>query len=231
MPAKIDWTGIKLHKLMFIRPTNIRRCGIMWEAQCDCGVITIVRPIDVKIGKHKSCGCYIRGGAGRRKYEPIETSARKIWDCNYKDGGISFEYFLSLSKQNCYYCAREPSYTYNRIEKNSSKNQIRNGAFTYNGLDRVDSNLEHTQDNVVPCCFLCNGAKSDIVQKEFFLNIERQYYHMISIRKNGIKIHTPNHIDFPIPTLDRHILGANPRRRTHHPIMSSAAKVWWPYKD
>lgn len=41
------------------------------------------------------------------------------------------------------------------------------------GLDRLDSDLGYTRDNVVPCCKECNMAKSDAFTPEEFEAIGR----------------------------------------------------------
>jgi hypothetical protein len=35
------------------------------------------------------------------------------------------------------------------------------------GIDRIDSNLYYTIDNVVPCCLICNIAKNRMTQQQF----------------------------------------------------------------
>ena len=50
-------------------------------------------------------------------------------------------------------------------------------AFVRNGLDRVDSNLGYTLDNVLPCCSICNYAKQDLRQDVFMQWIARAYLH------------------------------------------------------
>jgi len=45
---------------------------------------------------------------------------------------------------------------------------IKNSEFWYNGLDRVDSSKHYTLDNVVPCCTVCNRAKSNLTVADFY---------------------------------------------------------------
>ena len=35
------------------------------------------------------------------------------------------------------------------------------------GLDRIDSGVGYIKSNIVPCCYLCNRAKSDMSAKDF----------------------------------------------------------------
>lgn len=192
-----DWTGQKHGRLTFIRPTNRRRSGILWEAKCECGKITTVRPIDAVNGKTISCGCYQEETAsanGRtngylgRVYEPRISSARHVWRSTYKpnargkgEEGCDFDTFLRLSQENCYYCNRPPYKSFNvglSVRGTyKSERQIVEGNFIYNGLDRLDSNRGHTPDNVVPCCHTCNWMKMALGVEEFLAHIERIYNH------------------------------------------------------
>src|SRR5579859_2693245 len=61
---------------------------------------------------------------------------------------ISFEQYIELVKQPCYYCGGPL-------------------APAGHGLDRIDATKEYTIDNVRPCCKLCNQAKNDMTENEF----------------------------------------------------------------
>ena len=39
--------------------------------------------------------------------------------------------------------------------------------FRYTGLDRINSELGYTVENIQPCCKWCNMAKSDRSEKDF----------------------------------------------------------------
>lgn len=223
MPAKIDWTDVKLHQLTFIRPTI---GGIKWEAQCDCGKITLARPPDVKRGRHKSCGCYALSGMIRRKHDPLISSAHKIWNCNYSDSDIDFDTFFSLSQKDCHYCGGKPATRFNRAEKNASQNQRENGWFIYNGLDRIDSKRPHMIDNVVPCCHQCNTDKQDLTLEQFISNVTKRYHHMVRLRKLGRNgLHQYDLSTIVLPTINT----KNANRRKHHPLVSSGKKMFWSY--
>lgn len=192
MPKGKDWADIKIHRLTFVRPTERRICQkIVWEALCECGKITQVVPQNVKTGHIKSCGCLknaalVKSNKERRKYTPLISSARSVWAANYND--IDFETFFSLSQLSCKYCGTAPHRTrnvgdyrhYPGVTYRSctpSKEQVEEGNFTYNGLDRIDSSLGHTLGNVVPCCWICNRMKSDMGADVFLSHIERIHYH------------------------------------------------------
>lgn len=50
-----------------------------------------------------------------------------------------------------------------------------NGAYTYNGIDRVDNNKGYTITNSVPCCKDCNFAKRDMTHDEFIAWVTRVF--------------------------------------------------------
>lgn len=187
MPKK-DWTGTKLHRLTFIKPTD-RRNGrkILWQTLCVCGNTSEVLPYTVAKGMVKSCGCFSRESITRRCekkriYHPIISSARTVWKANYRDGDISFDDFYRLSQLDCDYCGSPPTKTYNMSnhrKHRSSNYQIQEGNFTYNGLDRLDSNRGHMLDNVVPCCYTCNLMKRADTRKDFLSHIEKISSHSL----------------------------------------------------
>lgn len=58
MPAKIDMTGKKFHRLTVIQEAGRDNSGqVLWECRCDCGNTSIVRGRDLCSGGTKSCGC------------------------------------------------------------------------------------------------------------------------------------------------------------------------------
>lgn len=87
----------------------------------------------------------------------LSAKARNItWD-------ITDDIALELMRAPCSYCGREPFHQYNRCTE------------LLNGLDRVDSNLGYTQENVVPACKECNQAKFDMSNEQFMDTIRRIY--------------------------------------------------------
>lgn len=87
--------------------------------------------------------------------------------CNYKSNakrrGLEFNIpvalFYVLTQSRCYYCGCKPAAV--------STNSYRTDCFVYNGLDRLDSGLGYTPENVVSCCKFCNWAKSDRSSDDF----------------------------------------------------------------
>lgn len=85
---------------------------------------------------------------------------------------LSFDTFVSLTSQNCYYCGAKPS--------NTTINEAGNGDYVNNGIDKVDNDKGYVENNVVPCCKICNYAKNTMDLEEF-------YKWIINIHSNLIK--------------------------------------------
>lgn len=169
--------GKKFGKLIVIEPVYHTGGRQKVKCICDCGNEKIAVLSQLKDGRTSSCGCLRREFAvaksntirqsmvsqGIWEDDPIIGMAKKYWKRRYSDGDLSFEDFLVLSQQNCYYCNVPPS---NCTKISRSENYI------YNGLDRINSDGLHDKNNVVTCCHRCNWSKSDGTQEEFFTWIE-----------------------------------------------------------
>lgn len=71
-----------------------------------------------------------------------------------KEFNISLEYFNAIIDQPCAYCGAIKDNCY-------TQNQYAVKVLWYNGVDRVDSSGDYTEDNTVACCGKCNAAKSN----------------------------------------------------------------------
>lgn len=115
--------------------------------------------------------------SGKRYLPPIESAARRLrQEYKYRDEqrhngnfNISPYKFRKLTSQNCHYCEQEPRSKINRRTKVT---------YTYNGLDRIDSDKGYILNNVVPCCQTCNTMKSDMSVDEFRDQVRRVYNHL-----------------------------------------------------
>lgn len=155
--------------------------------RCDCTKEVIVQRHALQnTNGVKSCGCLLAEqrselGLSKRQYEPRIATAKIIFDFRYADGNLTFDDFLRLSQENCHYCGIVPSTTYNKFSHRgtakTSQYAVDNGNFTYNGLDRIDSNLPHNLENIVTACHSCNYSKSDHNQDEWGKWICKVYHH------------------------------------------------------
>jgi 5-methylcytosine-specific restriction endonuclease McrA len=121
-------------------------------------------------------------------WHPAKIATLKSLYKGYHDGNLDMAELYSLIMSNCYYCCAAPSNTkniYNRKNRYSSPEYHNNGFIIYNGLDRVNNDLPHNYSNVVPCCYACNFAKSNLTITEFGFWIKRLAdYQLISSRPN-----------------------------------------------
>jgi len=86
---------------------------------------------------------------------------------------ISTEAFRAITKQDCHYCGVPPTNTY----KHWSAGKRLRDPYIYNGIDRIDSTKGYTEDNVVPCCTMCNRRKMESTISELFSWVKRVYEH------------------------------------------------------
>jgi hypothetical protein len=166
-------------------PAHLNQTSAYWLCSCECGKQTIL-PGSAMRGPdpQKSCGCL-----GTQPYtDPFAAkmaSAREIYKGRYADGDLTFQDFIYLTEQNCFYCGIPPSQTHNmfRASKNSSAFGIEHGAYLYQGIDRKNSKLPHNLDNCVPCCRNCNYLKGIYSVQDFYQMITKIYLHSASINK------------------------------------------------
>lgn len=81
---------------------------------------------------------------------------------------LTLEHLKDLIGQSCHYCGVEGM---NSIGYKSKVGET--DTFSYNGLDRIDSDGHYTIDNVVPCCPICNRAKGTTSYVDFLAWIDR----------------------------------------------------------
>lgn len=182
MSLKINLINQKFGRLTVIDYTQSKNSRSMWKCKCDCNNELIVSGAHLRSGHTQSCGCLQKENAknsslnniwGRKYKNSWKASAKNVW-LRYSDG-CSFETFLKLSKEPCYYCGIVLSNTFNKyINKEGfltnekvSKDWAEQAYFKYNGLDRIDSTKNHNEDNIVSCCFICNRAKGNLTMQEF----------------------------------------------------------------
>ncbi len=84
---------------------------------------------------------------------------------------INIDCFALLIKMDCFYCGSSPSNKYKRQYMNEEH------YYAYNGLDRMNAQKGYMLDNIVPCCKVCNRAKSDMGFKEFIYWINKLTHH------------------------------------------------------
>ena len=145
-----------------------------YEIQCECGnkafktkstlnvVVTcgMTCPISLKIRSEKAKNRVVplgpKGLSGMsRIYDLYKRRAKK----KNIDFSLTKDEFKELSSSCCYYCGEPPSMLYRHKQTKTSERERENSEYLYNSLDRIDSSLGYTLDNVRPSCKCCNTMK------------------------------------------------------------------------
>ncbi len=193
---KLNLSGKKFGRLTVVKESQSKKNReSTWDCLCDCGKEKTATRNKLMSGKVKSCGCFGKESRAsrtskmtekRRKYSPMEASAKRVWGGRYSDGDISFQMFLELAAKNCHYCDAPPSGKFSEAkwDKRRSEDARTKGEFVYNGLDRLNSSLGHNLDNVVTCCKRCNMAKGAMPYQEFLEMVRKIYERLVGPKKN-----------------------------------------------
>lgn len=174
MAKVIDLTGFKKDNITVIGDSGERykHGGIIWLYKCNCGKISKSRSYDI-VYKIKSCGCI-----NPKKYDDKTLSAQHDLFSQYKYNAksrdrifnLTFEQFINLTKQNCYYCNQEPI----AIWISSKKCKIPS-KYIYNGVDRLNNDIGYEIYNCVACCSKCNQMKWKLNEDIFIKQINSIY--------------------------------------------------------
>ncbi len=142
---------------------------VYWKCVCDCGKDFVACGGNIRSHKTLSCGCL----KGYRK-EPGRCGLTNIYSC-YKGNArtrklafeLSKEQFKDIAQQACHYCRRPPTHSGISRHPKSTEAGVEHSRFIYNGIDRKDSKQGYLLTNCLPCCRICNRAKSDMTYDEF----------------------------------------------------------------
>lgn len=177
MSKRIDLTGQKFGKLLVVNFVSVNEQGTaLWNCVCDCGKQKLMLSSNLLKGKTKSCGCMIGKTVTYTNREfALKKRLYSVFCRNSKQAKhevkIDFEQYINLVLQPCFYCG---TYGSNKLELPYISFGLK-----YNGLDRIDSNIDYIKSNVVTCCRSCNRAKSDMTTQEFQDWLQRVHLHYI----------------------------------------------------
>ena len=144
--------------------------------KCECGNETTITAEAAISGNTKSCGCLARE-VKQAKRLPNNHGEITAIILGYKRHAErrGFKFILTrpevenIIKKNCHYCGSKPA------NLKQTKNSI--GGLLYNGIDRINSKKDYYSKNVVPCCSVCNMAKSDMTIEKFLDWVKRVHAH------------------------------------------------------
>lgn len=170
MSAYVDITGQRFGRLIALarypRASGTKgKYRSFWTCRCDCGQTVEVsfNNLTRKPKGTRSCGC-LRSDASkareRAKNHPTHGRVLSYYKRNAKNRGVPFdldvESFTKLLLSNCYYCGQAPE---SRL--------LVGKQLEYNGIDRLNNDHGHIDENVVSCCTACNRSKLTMTVSEF----------------------------------------------------------------
>ena len=147
------------------KSTKSSKTYVAWECLCDCGNSITLTGKQLTRGQ-VSCGCARFSGRFRKQLTDIDANVMKVIS-EYSNKAkaknriwlLSFDEAKTLLLSSCKYCGSSPSRLV-RVYPDIESTLV-------GGIDRVDSSLGYTVENVVPCCKICNRAKSDLTYSDF----------------------------------------------------------------
>lgn len=173
----IDLTGQKISKWTIKSLSHVKNKTLYWNCVCNCGTVRKVDGSSLRRKKSTSCGCQHKKILTNNTFAAKnkgDSGANALYS-NYKGGakrrGLEFsltkEHFLKLTKQACFYCRSLPSSSIVNHGPGMKIRNIEHSRYIFNGIDRVDNTIGYTENNVVPCCKLCNLMKGTASMEEF----------------------------------------------------------------
>jgi 5-methylcytosine-specific restriction endonuclease McrA len=174
-----DLIGKVFGKLTVLESAGKIGADNAWKCICECGNFKTTISATLNRGNAQSCGCLAlqarsKSGKANAKLDPKLGTAKNVYIKKYNDGDLTFDDFLNLSQFNCNYCGKPPANKTNRYyNKQYTKERMQDGYFVYNGLDRINSKLLHTLDNVVTSCKRCNQAKNNMELGDFLNHLKK----------------------------------------------------------
>ena len=159
MGNSINLAGQKFGKWTATNQTYRQNGRTLRLCNCDCGNQRWVLTHGLISGHTKSCGCSIKlppGRASRNRLLLDYKMSAKRRDLSWSLIDTEFDHLVT---GNCHFCRRPPS--------RMRRQRHCNGAFYFNGIDRLDNDRGYEIKNVVTCCKICNYAKGKMNMKEF----------------------------------------------------------------
>jgi hypothetical protein len=182
------YIGKRFGRLEVIKQiTSDKHCNRMVQCLCDCGNLTNVRVNNLRDrGGTNSCGCLQKEIAKKTFSKEKGIASFNALYARYKQNagirGLKFnlnkQQFRELTSKNCVYCGQPPS----TVSHKQSHGKTYNGAYIYNGIDRIDSTVGYVIDNCIPCCTICNKMKMVLSKDDFLSQILKIYNQQKSIR-------------------------------------------------
>jgi hypothetical protein len=162
VPVEIEYDGnMPLYKCQCVCgntvsiQTGLLECGYGWGGCGEFECYTRTKREHTRIQKQKVLGLQ----------NPLTTTIYHSYRAGAERRGYTFNLpindFEKLILSDCHYCGSPPKNHRSQIMGSRMEEIL------YSGIDRKDNNRGYEFDNVVPCCFICNRAKSTKDYLEF----------------------------------------------------------------
>ncbi len=176
-----DLTGKSFGKLNVIKFDKIYKGERHWLCLCSCGREISKRGTDLRKGHVLACskGCLATDNFYETGVNSVISQYQGVSRRYNRDFSLSRQEVVGMIFSPCYYCGSPPANEQRTIGTKKLK-------FKYSGIDRIDSNRGYTPDNVRPCCSLCNTAKGDLSETDFYNWLSRAYNHSCSGKKSSL---------------------------------------------
>jgi len=86
---------------------------------------------------------------------------------------LTIDEFRLITSNPCHYCGVLPYKLVRSICPSFNKHMNDWGNYIYNGIDQKIAGGGYVIDNVLPCCEICNWAKSDRTYEKFIAYLDR----------------------------------------------------------
>lgn len=190
--TKHDLTGRRFSALVAVRVVGRKGGALLWECLCNCGKLREVTAGRLTTTRNRgaehvrSCGCLDKKAKRERgvaamndligSYSRAAKTRGRKWE-------ISDESAIELFTSRCRYCGVPPLqiWPHHHVGVRSRYN----GTVHYNGIDRVDNDLDYTPSNCVPCCGTCNKLKHKLSQVDFLSAVRRIYEYQTNENHHG----------------------------------------------
>lgn len=117
----------------------------------------------------RNCSLLPKGQAGMNR---MMQGYRRGAKSRHYEFSITAEEFRRLTSANCFYCGAKPSQF---VACNRQRRKSTWGDYIANGIDRINNRKGYVDGNCVPCCIICNHAKSSLGFGEYLAHIRAVY--------------------------------------------------------
>jgi len=180
MSKKLKLIGQHFGQWTVLKEMLSRNGMSYWLCECSCGEIQVVRGTALVQKKSSKCKiCATKETGLIKQLDDFHVASGTVYQQykrNAKTRKINFELtrddIKNFMRQSCYYCGNPPN---NQVTTFSGRTTELRAPVLYSGIDRVDNSKGYTVENCVPCCSICNQAKSNMSVEQFRNWIKRLY--------------------------------------------------------